>query len=217
MAMTVGVPALPLRWVAARDPSSVSRDDPGGWYRHALAVDSASSGKHVIRLAVSHLSASERDALRTLTPDGEIRSEADADVASAMTWSVMAKPDQRVVSQTGILYRVIRVGDVLLPVGGLSNVMTLPETRGRGYARAVVASATAFVGVWLWAPFAVVLCAADATGFYERLGWRKVNERVSCKRSGGQQALTNRLAMVLPCQGEAEWPSGPIDLCGAPW
>jgi GNAT superfamily N-acetyltransferase len=217
MATTIGVPAAQLRWVSALDPTSVSRDDPAGWYRRALAVDSASSGNYVIRLAVCHLSASERDAIRTLTPDGEVPSAADAEAASAMTWSVMAKPDQRVVSQTGILYRVIRVGDVLLPVGGLSSVMTLPGERGRGYARAVVASATAFVGVWLWASFAMVLCTADATHFYERLGWRKVNERISCERSGGQQALTNRLAMVIPCQGEAEWPSGPIDLCGAPW
>jgi len=203
--------------VPALDPSAVSRDDARGWYRNALAVDSVSSGKHVIQLPVSHLSAGERDALRILRTDAEVRNDTDAGVASTMTWSVMAKPDQRVVSQTGILYRVIRVGDVLLPVGGLSTAVTLPQARGRGYARAVVASATAFVGVWLWARFAVVLCAADATGFYEHLGWRKVNEPISYPRAGGQQPLLNRTAMVLACQGEAEWPSGPIDLCGAPW
>jgi hypothetical protein len=217
MAATIANPTPQLRWMPAIDPTSVSRNDPSGWYRRALAVDSVSSAKHVIRLAVSNLSDSERDAIRTLKSDGAVRSIADAEIASPPMWSVMAKPDQHVVSQTGILYRVIRVGDVLLPVGGLSNVMTVAQTRGHGYARAVVASATAFVGVWLWAPFALVLCVADSTGFYDRLGWRKVNEPISCNGPGGYQALTDHLAMVLPCQGEAEWPRGPIDLCGAPW
>ena len=219
MSMAIELPTAPLKWAPGLDPTRVSWNDPAGWYRLALAVDSASSAKHVIRLAVCHLSATERDAIRTLTPHHEPRTkpEADPDFMSPMMWSVMAKPDQSVVSQTGILYRVIRVGDVLVPVGGLSTVMTLAEARGRGYGRAVLASAMAFVGVWLWAPFALVLCAADASGFYEHLGWRTVNEPVSCSGFGGQQALTDRLAMVLPCQGQAEWPGGPIDLCGAPW
>jgi hypothetical protein len=134
-----------------------------------------------------------------------------------MMWSVMAKADQHIVSHTGILYRVIRVGDVLIPVGGLSLAMTSAQARGRGYARAVVASATAFVGLSLWAPFALVLCAADTNGFYEHLGWQKIDEPISCKGTGGKQVLTDLVAMVLACQGETDWPSGPIDLCGALW
>ena len=215
--MAVGLPAAELRWAPALDPTSVSRNDPAGWYRRALAVDSASSAKHVIRLAASHLSPAERDSIRSLTPDHDRQNTSDADLNSPMMWSVMAKPDQHMVSQTAILYRVIRVGDVLIPVGGLTTVMTLAEARGRGYARAVIASATAFVGVWLWAPFALVLCATDATSFYAHLGWREVNEPISCNGPSGQQALTERVAMVVACQGTTDWPSGPIDLCGAAW
>jgi hypothetical protein len=29
--------------------------------------------------------------------------------------------------------------------------------------------------------------------------------------------LEDEVAAFLPCQGEAEWPSGPIDLGGTPW
>lgn len=215
--MAIELSSAELRWAPGLDPASVSRSDPAGWYRRALAVDSAGSTKHVIRLAVCHLSGTERDAIRTLTPDLESPAETDADHISPMMWSVMAKPENRVVSQSGILYRVIRVGDVRVPVGGLSTVMTLADSRSRGYARAVVASATAFVGVWLWARFALVLCVPDATGFYEHLGWRKISKPISCNGPGGQQVLTDRVALVLACQGETEWPSGPIDLCGPPW
>jgi GNAT acetyltransferase-like protein len=217
MSTVVGLPAAQLKWVPGLDPTSVPRNDRANWFGRALAVDSASTAKHVIRLAASHLSATERDAIRILTPDHDGNTEADAGSVSPMMWLVMAKPGHSVVSQTGILYRVIRVGDVLVPVGGLSPVMTSADARGRGYARAVVASATAFVGLWLWAPFALVLCAADATGFYEHLGWRKVNEPLSCDGPVSQRVLTDHIAMVLPCQEEAEWPSGPIDLCGPPW
>jgi GNAT superfamily N-acetyltransferase len=221
MATTIGdldeVRTPAVRWLPAVDPRSVSRDDPHGWYQHALAVESASAAKQVIRLADCHLSPSERDAARTLTPDPAVRNEVDADVVSAMTWSVLAKSDQRVVTHAGILYRVIRVGDVRVPVGGLSRVMTLPEARGRGYARAVVASAAAFVGMWLWAPFALVLCAPECTAFYQALGWRTTNAPIACEQSGRQPALLNRVAMVLPCQGDAAWPAGPIDLCGPRW
>src|SRR5919198_1684591 len=206
MTTTIGEPdkirASPVTWLAAMAPTTASRDDPHGWYQHALAVDSGSGAKHVIRLAVAQLSASERDETQTLTPDPPIAIDADADAVAAMTWSVMAKLDQGVVTHTGILYRVIQVGDLRVPVGGLSGVMTLPDWRGRGYARAVVASAAAFVGVWLWAPFAVVLCSLECTAFYESLGWRKANAPISCEQPGGRQELVNRVAMVLPCQGE---------------
>lgn len=221
MATTIGdaseARTPPLKWLAGLDPRLVPRDDPHGWYRRALAVDSASAAKDVIRLADGHLSTSEREGIRTLTPHPSVPSGAQPDVVFPMTWSVLAKPDQRVVTQTGILYRVIRVGDLRVPVGGLSSVRTHPEARGRGYARAVVSSAAAFVGVWLWAPFALVLCSPECTPFYQALGWRKTNASISYQQPGGQCALANRVAMVLPCQGEAEWPSGPIDLGGAPW
>src|SRR5579859_5728689 len=162
MTTAIGLPAAQVRWVPGIDPTSVSRHDRTNWYGRALAVDSASSAKHVIRLAVSQLSATERDAIRGLMPGCERQTEANAGSSSPMMWSVLAEPDQHVVSHMGILYRVIRVGDVMVPVGALSTVTTVAAARGRGYARAVVASATAFVGVWLWAPFAMVLCAADA-------------------------------------------------------
>jgi predicted GNAT family acetyltransferase len=54
-------------------------------------------------------------------------------------WSVLVKTEQR-VSHAEILYRVVQVGEQRLAVGGIGGVMTLPEWRERGYARAVLKS-----------------------------------------------------------------------------
>src|SRR5438270_91085 len=77
-----------------------------------------------------------------------------------------------VVAPPGILYRVIQIGDLRVPVGAIAGVMTLSGWRQHGYARAALTKATAFVGTQLWAPFAVVICPTDDTGFYEHIGWR---------------------------------------------
>jgi predicted acetyltransferase len=127
----------------------------------------------------------------------------------------MAMSGQEVVAHAGIVYRVIRVGNVRVPVGGMTGVGMLPEWRGRGKARVVVDSLVAFVGVWLWAPFAMVMCSPDATEFYTGSGWRATTAAVWCEPANGERKRMKRVAMVFPCQGEAEWPEGDIDLWGA--
>jgi hypothetical protein len=95
--------------------------------------------------------------------------------------------------------------------------MTQSNWRGRGYARAALARATAFVAIWLWAPFALTICPRQDTRFYELLGWRVAEAPIWCEQPGGRVKLEAEVAVVLPCQGEAAWPSGMIDLCGPPW
>ncbi len=213
----------PVRWLTAAQPAAANRNDATSWYQRALTADAASAGKHVIRLAARNLSASERAATDALTPAPLLETDtatlaSKRDDSPAPTWSVMALSGQQVVAHASIRCRVIQVGNVRVPVGGMSGVMTLPEWRGRGRARAVVDSAAAFVGIWLWAPFAVVMCPTDdARGFYAKSGWHRASAPVWYERADGERKPTNRVAMILPCQGEAEWPDGPIDLCGAAW
>ena len=90
--------------------------------------------------------------------------------------------------------------------------MTLPDWRRRGYARAMMANATAFAGLQLWAPFAVVICPKEDAGFYQHLGWQVAEAPIWCEQPGGQVRLEDELALYLACQGGAEWPSGSIDL-----
>ena len=130
---------------------------------------------------------------------------------------MLIKSGQRVVAHAGIIYRVIQVDQLRIPVAGIGGVMTLPDWRRRGYARAMLANATAFAGLQLWAPFAVVICPEEDAGFYEHLGWQVAEAPIWCEQPGGQVRLEDELALYLACQGDAEWPSGSIDLGGTPW
>ena len=194
--------ALSRDWLTSVSHTPVEEADPSGWYQQALRVgNGVTPGVNVLQLAETNLSARERSDLKAFTDDRY--------TSAAPSWSIMVKVDQRVVTHAGMLYRVIQVGDTRVPVGGLSTVMTLPESRGHGYARAVLAKAAAFVGVWLWAPFAVVLCPRGETGFYKHLGWRvAANAPVWCDQPGGRVQLTEEVAVYLSCQGDAAWPHG---------
>jgi GNAT superfamily N-acetyltransferase len=201
-------------------------DDPHGWYQQVLKADAAASGVNVLALAVSSLSPDELHETRMFTRHtlehtaGRVRPlelPADSYSWSAPSWSMLVKADGHVVAHAGIVYRVIQVGNLRVPVGGIGGVMTLNEWRGRGYARAALAKATAFAAMQLWAPFAVVICPVEDTAFYEHLGWDVAEGPIVCEQPNGRVSLEREVAVSLACQGDAEWPSGSIDLGGNPW
>jgi hypothetical protein len=222
----VAAPSERAAWLTAVPNTPADQRAPNGWYQHALSAEAGKRGVNVLCLAVSSLSPRERAETHTFTRhtlepmDPHLRPfalRANLYTWAAPTWSVMVKADQRVVTHAGILYRVIQVGDLRVPVGGITTVMTQSEWRGRGHARAALARATAFVAGWLWAPFAVTICRREEAGFHEMLGWRVAEAPIWCEQPGGRVRLEGEVAVLVPCQGDAEWPSGTIDLCGPPW
>ena len=201
-------------------------EDPQGWYQRAVTADAVSTGVNVLQLAVENLSLDERQQAQAFTRHTLQRSiervrpfalPANSYTWAWPTWSALVKADQRLVAHAGIIYRVIQIGDLRVPVGGIAGVMTLPGWRQRGYARAALAKATAFVGMQLWAPFAVVICPREDVVFYEHLGWRMTEAPIWCDQPGGRVKLENEVTLFMACQGDADWPSGAIDLGGAPW
>jgi GNAT superfamily N-acetyltransferase len=215
-----------VHWLAAVSTGRAELDDPHGWYRQVFNADAAVSGANVLALAVSSFSPDELQETHIFTRHtlermaGRVRPlelPADSYSWTAPSWSMLVKADGHVVAHAGIVYRVIQVGNLRVPVGGIGGVMTLNDWRGRGYARAVVAKATAFVGTQLWAPFALVICPVEDTAFYEHLGWVVAKAPIECEQPNGRVILKREVALSLACQGDAEWPGGPIDLGGTPW
>jgi aminoglycoside 2'-N-acetyltransferase I len=213
-------------WLAGVSPSSATTDDPAGWYQRALAAHPVVAGARISQLSVANLSADERQQLLAFTRHtldhglDRVRPfalPADSYRWTAPTWSVLVKADSRVVAHAGITYRVVEVDDLRVPVAGIGGVMTLPDWRRHGCARAALSSATAFAGLQLWAPFALVICPEEDTAFYQHLGWRIAQSPIWCEQPGGPVRLAHELALYLACQGDADWPSGPIHLRGAPW
>src|SRR5579862_4506305 len=165
----VGDAELPATtWLPGVSTSSKALNDPLGWYQQAL-VGELHPTNHVkiIQLAAENLSPEEHQQTsafsrhtlqRTADRTRPLSLPADTYTWAAPTWSAMVKADDHVVTHAGIIYRVVQIGPLRVPVGGVGGVMTLSGWRGRGYARAALASATAFVGTQLWAPFAMVIC-----------------------------------------------------------
>lgn len=207
-------------------PTSEVNDDRRGWVQRALAVDAAPAAVNVSQFAVENLSPDERRQTQAFTRHaldhtvGTVRPfalPADTYSWTAPSWSALIKSGQRVIGHAGIIYRVIQAGQLRVPVAGIGGVMTLPDWRRRGYARAMLAKATAFAALQLWAPFAVVICPKEDSGFYQHLGWRVADAPIWCEQPNGQVRLQDEIALYLACQGDAEWPSGSIDLGGTPW
>ena len=165
---------------------------------------------NLLHLPMAHLSAAERAEIQTLTCHPQPG-------WSPSAWAVIVKVDRHVVTHVGVLYRVIHVGETRLAVGGFTQVMTLDDWRGRGYARASLDSASEFVRVWLAAPFALVICPTAAAAFYQRSGWEVHDAPITAEQAGQSTIMHDQVAATLACQSGAVWPTGPIDLGGAPW
>lgn len=164
----------------------------------------------LMHLPVVRLSAAERAEIQAL---GCLPQPA----CSPADWAVMVKVDRHVVTHMGILYRVIRVGKRRMLVGGFTPVTTLENWRGRGYARASIQSASDFIRTMLAAPFALTICPPDAAAFYEHLGWQIHDEPITADLAGRSTIMHGRVAATLDCQPNIVWPTGSIDLDGAPW
>lgn len=94
----------------------------------------------------------------------------------------------------------MQVGERRLAVGGIGSVMTLPDWRGRGYTRAALKKAQAFVAVWLWAPFALSSGPGGLLSSPRLAGCRCADH---VRAAGRRVTLAHDVALILACQGDA--------------
>ncbi len=130
-------------------------------------------------------------------------------------WHILLKEDGRPVSHVGVLEHQLSIGDEQLAIGGIGAVSTVPEAQGKGYASQAMESAHAFMRQDLAADFGLLFCIEHMVKFYQRLGWRQLEDTVVIEQPSGQISAPFP-AMYLPLR-KREWPPGAIKLDSLPW
>jgi GNAT superfamily N-acetyltransferase len=123
--------------------------------------------------------------------------------------------DGRLVANASVVRRAVAAGGRPVPVVGLGGVVTRPEARGAGHARAAVDAAVRYGREVLGADFAMLVCLPKLRPFYERLGFEALSDPVTIEQPRGN-VVSPLVVMVKPL-GPDPWPGGPVDVRGKPW
>lgn len=130
-------------------------------------------------------------------------------------WSFLALDGDELVAFYNIVERTVKMSDVSVRVAGLNNLVTLPAHRGRGVASRLLRETSAHWFESLGADCGLLLCADALVPFYSRLGWERVEARVTYSQPRGSQIWTANCMWVDPFRRMAA--AAEIDLCGLPW
>jgi aminoglycoside 2'-N-acetyltransferase I len=141
--------------------------------------------------------------------DEDVEGWADPD------WMVLGRIDGELVTQLGLLKRVIQVGGVKLVVGGVGGVATAPAWQRQGLSTALLRASGEFLQNELSVPFGLLVCGVEMQRFYGRLGWQTIATELLFSLNNKSRHM-DTIVMILPLSDQA-WPEGEIDLCGSPW
>ena len=136
-------------------------------------------------------------------------------IYAAPQWYLLGTHAGTLIGSVRMLERVITAGDVPVRVGGITSGVTEPAYRCQGVARKLVADAAGFLRDDRHLPFALLTCNRRLRPLYDKLGWRIVQGPTTYAQPDGPRTCPG-LTMIYRC-GSADWPKGPIDMCGLPW
>ncbi len=129
-------------------------------------------------------------------------------------WTIIYYVNDTIAAFYNIVETEIIIDNEVCKVGGVNNVITPKEFRGKGYASKLLKEAEHLIFHELKCDLGLLLCADDLIPFYERLNWYKVNCPVYFEQSSGvnlwksNTMLLSRKERVRPDK---------IDLQGLPW
>ena len=100
---------------------------------------------------------------------------------------VLVEENGQVVGHVGILARQpVEMGGEKFFVGGIGGVVTVPDARGKGFAREGLRAAEEILLAEPDVDFAMLFCREPLIGFYQKWGWQRVMSSVSAKNSSGK-------------------------------
>jgi GNAT superfamily N-acetyltransferase len=109
----------------------------------------------------------------------------------------------------------VSIGGVPVRAAGLNELVTLPAHRGRGVASRLLRETEVQWFDSLGAECGLLLCSDALLPFYSRLGWHKVEGRVSYAQPDGSRTWAANCMLLDPFRKFTT--ARDIDLCGLPW
>jgi len=119
------------------------------------------------------------------------------------------------VSHAAVLKHLARANGRQVLVGGIGGVVTIPAAQRHGHAARLVRHATHFLREEWKVDFALLFCIDRMSGYYERLGWRKVGCEVLIDQPAGKVPSPFHV-MTIPFKPEFEIIDS-LDLDSASW
>lgn len=129
-------------------------------------------------------------------------------------WTIIQFVNDEIATFYNIVIREIIIDGEKIKVGGINNVITPKEFRGKGYASKTLSETEYLIFNDLTCELGVLLCADNLIPFYERLNWYKVDCTVYFAQSTGQKIWK---ANTMFLSRNKKLSPSKIDLNGAPW
>ena len=123
--------------------------------------------------------------------------------------------DSRPVSHVGVLQHHARANGRSVLIGGIGGVVTIPAARRRGHGAMLVQHATNLLREEWNVDFALLFCIDRMRGYYERLGWRKLECEVLIDQPAGKVPSPFHV-MTMPFNQDFEIIHS-LDLDSASW
>ena len=130
-------------------------------------------------------------------------------------WSFLTLEITELAAFYNIAERTVSIDGVPVRVAGLNNLVTVPAYRGRGIASRLLRETQPQWFDSLGAECGLLLCADALLPFYSRLGWEKVDVRVTYAQPDGPRAWAANCMLLDPFRNVTA--TREIDLCGLPW
>jgi len=129
-------------------------------------------------------------------------------------WTIINYGSNDIQTFYNLILREIKIDGVKCKIGGVNNVITPHQFRGKGHSTETLSKTEYLIFEEFKCEYGILLCADSLIPFYERLNWYKINCPVYFNQSSGKK-LWQANAMMLSKSNNIQ-PIN-IDLEGLPW
>ena len=142
----------------------------------------------------------------------------DSQPTGADMW-FLAKSSQGLVASVWLHRRTISAVTNGFSIGGIANVCSRPDFRGKGAAKACMLEAQNYIVNCAAIDCGLLFVGPKVASFYDKLGWHRVENRFWFTNGKGERNHDDYcIKMVFPAHfGQKPWPKGDIDLNGPEW